>query len=72
LDTILNLSAQAVYQVLLGLLPILPEKAAEGLRQLNAPTEGKTLPQLFATNLPAGHQTGAPHGLFPDVLEKPA
>jgi len=35
LDTVLNLSAQAMARVLAGLLPVMPEKAAEGLRQLN-------------------------------------
>ena len=31
LDTVLNLSAQAIYRALVALLPIIPEKAAEGL-----------------------------------------
>jgi methionyl-tRNA synthetase len=72
LDTILNLAAQAVYQTLVGLLAVLPDKAAEGLGQLNIQTQGRTLVELFASQVPAGHQIGTPRGLFPDVADKPA
>jgi methionyl-tRNA synthetase len=72
LDTVLNLAVQAMYQALVGLLPILPHKAAEGIAQLNVSIEGKTFGELTKLVLPAGHQTGTPKGLFPDVAEKPA
>jgi methionyl-tRNA synthetase len=72
LDTVLNLAVQAMFQALVGLLPILPHKAAEGLMQLNVSIEGKTFGDLAGYVLPSGHQTGTPKGLFPDVEEKPA
>jgi methionyl-tRNA synthetase len=72
LDTVLNLAVQAMYQALVGLLPILPHKAAEGIAQLNVAIEGKTFGELAKRVLPSGHQTGTPKGLFPDVAEKPA
>jgi len=72
LDTVLNIASQAMFQALVGLLPILPHKAVEGLSQLNVPTEGKTFDALAAYTLPPGHQTGIPCGLFPDVAKKPA
>ncbi len=72
LDTVLNLAAQAMFQALVGLLPVLPHKAAQGLTQLNVPIEGKTLSTLAELVLLPGHQTGTPKGLFPDVEEKPA
>jgi methionyl-tRNA synthetase len=71
LETVLNLSAQAIYRSLLALLAILPEKAAAGLNQLGVSTEGKTLEQLFATPLATGLKLGEGQPLFPRV-EKPA
>ncbi len=71
LDTVLNLSAQAIYRALAALLPIIPDKAADGLRQLGVSTEGRTLADLFAAPLPAGHLLGEATPLFPK-LEKPA
>jgi methionyl-tRNA synthetase len=65
LDTVLNLSAQAIYRALVGLLPILPDKAAAGLAQLGVSIEGKTLAQLFAEPLPAGHKLAGGAVLFP-------
>lgn len=67
LDTVLNLSAQAVYRALVGLLPILPEKAAAGLAQLNVDVSGRTLEQLLSTDLPTGHKIGEGSPLFPKV-----
>ena len=72
LDTVLNLSAQAVYRVLLALLPILPEKAAIGLKQLGVVIEGKTLTELLAADLPAGHRVNEGHPLFPKIIEPSA
>src|SRR6185437_15610752 len=55
LDTVLHVSTQAIYAALVGLLPILPEKAAAGLKQLSATIEGKTIGQLLEAGLPVGH-----------------
>ncbi len=73
LDTILNLCTQAVYQSLVGLLPILPEKAKAGLAQLGVEIEGKTLADLLGKPLPAGHKLGTGVVLFPkvEVPDKP-
>jgi methionyl-tRNA synthetase len=67
LDTVLNLAAQAVYRALVGFLPILPHKAAEGLQQLNVDISGKHLSELFASPLPSGHTLGQGQPLFPRV-----
>lgn len=71
LETVLNLSAQAIYRSLLMLLPILPEKAAAGLQQLGVVLDGKTLEQLLTTPPSDGRQFGEGQPLFPRV-EKPA
>lgn len=68
LDTVLNLLAQATYRALVGLLPVLPEKAKEGLAQLGVSVEGKTLADLFSQPLPAGHKLGEGKVLFPKVI----
>jgi len=70
LDTVLNLSAQAIKTALVALLPVLPDKAAEGLRQLNIDPAGKTLADLFAAPLSAGHKVGEGQPLFPKVETK--
>jgi methionyl-tRNA synthetase len=67
LNTVLNLSAQAICKALLGLLPVLPEKAREGLEQLNATADGKRLEQLLSTELAPGHQFGEGKPLFPKL-----
>lgn len=67
LDTVLNLSAQAIYRALVALLPILPEKAAAGLNQLGVSIEGKPISELLGSPLPAGHQVGTGTPLFPKV-----
>jgi methionyl-tRNA synthetase len=66
LDTVLNLSAQAIARVLVGLLPVLPEKAAAGLRQLNIDPAGKSLAQLLQP-MGTGHKLGAGQPLFPKI-----
>ncbi len=68
LDTILHLSAQAIHKSLLALLPILPHKSPEGLRQLNIDITNKTLPQLLSTPLPPGHKFHEGTPLFPQVV----
>ncbi len=67
LDTVLHVSAQAIYAALVGLLPILPEKAAAGLKQLGVSIEGKTLPQLLQAGLAVGHPITPGQPLFPKV-----
>jgi len=67
LDMVLGLSAQAIYRALVLMLPVLPEKAAAGLKQMNVDPAGKTLSELLASPLPAGHQLGAGKPLFPKV-----
>lgn len=67
LNTVLNLSAQSIYQALVALLPVLPEKAAEGLAQLGVQSRGRTLEQLFSAGLPAGQKLAQGQPLFPKV-----
>ena len=67
LDTVLNLIAQAIYRALVGLLPVLPEKAAAGLAQLGVDGRGKTLAELFAEPLPAGPQARRRGGAVPEA-----
>ena len=59
LDTILHLSAQSVHRCLIALLPILPHKSPEGLRQLNTDPNTRTLA--------VAHQFGEGSPLFPQV-----
>jgi methionyl-tRNA synthetase len=66
LDTVLNLSAQAITRAVAGLLPVMPQKAAEGLRQLNLSVEGQTLADLFRPLVP-GHKLGEGQPLFPKI-----
>ncbi len=68
LDTVLNLSTQAIYRALVALLPIRPGKAAAGLAQLGVVVSGKTLDQLLSTDLPAGQKLGEGVPLFPKVV----
>jgi methionyl-tRNA synthetase len=70
LDTVLNLLTQHLYFVLVALLPVLPEKATEGLRQLGVNPAGKTIGELLAHELPAGHQLLEGVPLFPRVEAK--
>ncbi|HEY7087558.1 MAG TPA: methionine--tRNA ligase [Tepidisphaeraceae bacterium] len=70
LDTVLNLSAQAICRALVGLLPILPEKASAGLAQLGVDVKGNTLSQLLSADLPAGQKLGEGQPLFPKVETK--
>jgi methionyl-tRNA synthetase len=67
LDTVLNTAAQAIYQCLVALLPILPDKAAAGLRQLGISIEGKSLAELHANGPAAGAKLGPGTPLFPNI-----
>ncbi len=70
LDTVLNLSAQAIYRALVALIPILPQRAAAGLRQLGVDPDGKSLADLCAAPLPAGQKFGEGQPLFPRLETK--
>jgi methionyl-tRNA synthetase len=69
LDTVLNLSANAIHRALVLLLPVLPEKASAGLRQLGIDPAGKTMQQLLSP-LPPGQKLGEGVPLFPKVDAK--
>ena len=69
-DTVLNVIAQGMYTALIGLLPILPEKALAGLRQLGVDPTGRTLEDLFAHSPGTGHKLGEGAALFPRVENK--
>ncbi len=71
LDTVLNLSAQSIYRALVGLIPVCPEKAVEGLSQLGVDVTGKTLDGLLSTPLPAGQKLGEGKPLFPKIETAP-
>ncbi len=71
LDTVLGLAARAARDALIALLPVLPDKAAAGLKQLNVAFEGKALSDLLTSDLPAGHQLGQAAILFPKLDAKP-
>lgn len=70
LDTVLNLSAQAIRMTLAALLPVLPDKAAAGLRQLGIDPDGRRIDDLLTSPLPAGHKLGEGLPLFPKVETK--
>jgi methionyl-tRNA synthetase len=70
LDTVLNLAAQHIYCVLVALLPVLPDKAVEGLRQLGVDPAGKTIGELLSHELPAGHEIKEGVPLFPKIESK--
>jgi methionyl-tRNA synthetase len=68
LDTILNVLIHGMHAALVALLPILPEKAAAGLKQLGVNVaQGMTLQQLFATSPVAGAKLGESGVLFPPI-----
>jgi methionyl-tRNA synthetase len=70
LDTVLNLSTSAIYRALVGLLPVLPRKAADGLRQLGVDVNNLTLEQLLSKPPAPGHKLGTGEPLFPRVEPK--
>lgn len=67
LQAVMWRSIQAIYRVLVGLLPVLPEKAAAGLAQLGVDVTGRSLVDFLAAPLPAGHQLGTNQPLFPKI-----
>ena len=68
LDTVLNLIARATHAALVGLLPILPIKAAAGLAQLGVSGDLKTFDALLA-DFTAGQKLGVASVLFPKLEE---
>jgi methionyl-tRNA synthetase len=70
LDAVLNLAAQVSKSALAALLPILPEKAPAGLAQLGVDPVGRTLADVLAAEIPAGHRVGAGSPLFAKVEQK--
>lgn len=70
LSTVLGLAAEAIAKALVALIPVLPEKAIEGLKQLNIDFSGKSFDELMNAKLPAGHQLGDGKPLFPKVEPK--
>ncbi len=73
LDAVLYQAAIAIYRALVGLLPILPQKAAAGLKQLGVDPAGRTLEDLVAYPPAPGHRLGEGEPLFPrmDPLAPP-
>ena len=67
LDAVLFTAARALHAALAGLLPAMPTKCAEGLRQLGTDSDGKTLADLFARPPAAGTRLGDGTPLFPRV-----
>jgi methionyl-tRNA synthetase len=70
LDTVLSVINRGTYAALVGLLPILPEKAVDGLMQLGVDASGRKLDKLFASAPGAGTKLGEGHALFPAVDPK--
>jgi len=68
LGMVLNLSAQAIAKCLVALLPIMPDKATEGLKQLNINPVDKTFDDLMSGSLLAGHELGEGKPLFPKIV----
>lgn len=68
LDTVLNVAARSIHRCLVGLLPILPQKAAEGLSQLKVEVGGKTLDWLYRNPPVGGTKLGEAVPLFPNVI----
>jgi methionyl-tRNA synthetase len=68
--TVLATAAEAIRQALIGLLPILPHKATEGLSQLGIDATGKTMAELFAAPWPPGSILGQAKPLFPKLEAK--
>jgi methionyl-tRNA synthetase len=66
LDTVLHLSAQAIRTALVGLIPLLPEKAVAGLAQLGVDAKALAGEALWQP-LAAGHKVGVGTPLFPKV-----
>ncbi|HRK31641.1 MAG TPA: hypothetical protein PLD59_11230, partial [Tepidisphaeraceae bacterium] len=68
LDTVLHLSVQAIYRALVSLIPVLPAKALEGIRQLGVdPASFGKDPAKLWEQLPLGHKVREGSPLFPRI-----
>ena len=72
LDAVLHHATVAIYRALVALLPVLPERAAAGLRQLNVDPAGRTFDDLMQNPPPPGHPLTAGEPLFPRLDPMPA
>lgn len=70
LNTVLNLCAQVCKRIMTALLPVMPEKAEAGLKQLGVPVQGQTLHALLSEELPVGHSVSRAEVLFPRIEVK--
>jgi methionyl-tRNA synthetase len=67
LNTVLNVATRSIHRALVGLLPILPQKAVEGLAQLKVNAGEKTLAWLYENPPAAGTKLGDATPLFPNL-----
>jgi methionyl-tRNA synthetase len=67
LDTVLHIIARGIHAALVGLLPVMPEKAAAGLQQLGIEVGVQTMDELFTHAPSAGHKLGEASALFPRI-----
>jgi methionyl-tRNA synthetase len=67
LDNVLYHLVRGIYGVLVTLLPILPEKAAAGLKQLGVDPADRTWDDLFDRPIESGHKVGEGRPLFPKL-----
>ena len=67
LDTVLNLLVRGMYTALVGLLPVMPEKAAAGLGQLGIDPTGRSMSDLFSDVPTAGQKLATASALFPRI-----
>ena len=65
LDAVLSHAAVAIYRALVALLPVMPQRAAAGLAQLNIDPAGRTFDDLMANPPRPGYRLGAGEPLFP-------
>ena len=68
LDTVLNLAARATHVALAAFLPVLPDKAAAGLRQLGVEVAADSLAPAAARDpISPGHRVSQGQPLFPKI-----
>jgi methionyl-tRNA synthetase len=70
LSTILNVLIRGMHAALVGLLPVMPTKAAAGLKQFGIDAEGRKMPEMFAAAPAVGAKLGEGAALFPRVETK--
>jgi methionyl-tRNA synthetase len=72
LDAVLSHATTALYRALVALLPVLPERATAGLRQLGVDPAGRRLEDLLVNPPGPGHRLGEGEPLFPRMDPLPA